>query len=64
MNVTLEEIKREAILRTFAECGGNRRRTAEALDISDRGLSRLLRAYRIPPGKPGRIPATPERPNP
>jgi DNA-binding NtrC family response regulator len=42
---TMEEIEREAILRTLQETGGNRTRAAEILGIGLRTLQRKLRDY-------------------
>ncbi len=42
---TMEEIEREAILRTLEETGGNRTRAAEILGIGLRTLQRKLRDY-------------------
>jgi DNA-binding NtrC family response regulator len=46
---TMEEIEKEAILRTLQETGGNRTRAAEILGIGLRTLQRKLRDY----GQPG-----------
>jgi len=42
---TMEEIEKEAILRTLQETGGNRTRAAEILGIGLRTLQRKLREY-------------------
>jgi len=44
-HVPLEQIEREAIERTLAECGGNRTHAAQALGISVRTLQRKLKAW-------------------
>lgn len=46
---TMDEIEKEAILRTLEETGGNRTRAAELLGIGLRTLQRKLREY----GQPG-----------
>ena len=46
--VTMEEIEREAILRTLKETGGNRTRAAEILGIGLRTLQRKLKEYGEP----------------
>jgi DNA-binding NtrC family response regulator len=45
---TMEEIEREAILRTLRETGGNRTRAAEILGIGLRTLQRKLKEYGAP----------------
>jgi len=42
---TMDEIEKEAILRTLQETGGNRTRAAEILGIGLRTLQRKLRDY-------------------
>jgi DNA-binding NtrC family response regulator len=46
---TMEQIEREAILRTLQETGGNRTKAAEVLGIGLRTLQRKLKDY----GEPG-----------
>jgi DNA-binding NtrC family response regulator len=46
---TMDQIEREAILRTLKETGGNRTRAAEILGIGLRTLQRKLKEY----GEPG-----------
>ena len=47
VGMTLAAIEREAILKTLAVCGGNRRRAAEVLGIGLRTLFRRLKEYEI-----------------
>ena len=48
---TMEEIEREAILRTLDQTGGNRTRAAEILGIGLRTLQRKLREYEQSPAE-------------
>ncbi len=48
---SMEEIEKEAILRTLRETGGNRTRAAEILGIGLRTLQRKLREYGQAPGE-------------
>ncbi len=48
---SMEEIEKEAILRTLQETGGNRTRAAEILGIGLRTLQRKLREYGQSPGE-------------
>jgi len=45
--LTLEELEKRYILRTLAECGGNRTRAAAVLDIGRNTLLRKLKRYGI-----------------
>ncbi len=45
VGVTLEELEREAILRTLAHCNGNRAAAAKMLGLAERTLYRKLRLY-------------------
>ena len=46
----LDEVERDAILRTLQECGGHQGHTATRLGISRRTLSRKLKQFRIEEG--------------
>ena len=56
VGITLEDLEREAILRTLAHCNGNRAAAAKMLGLAERTLYRKLRLYntgradRRPPG--------------
>lgn len=43
--MTLEEMKRNYVLTTLAECGGNVSRCARRLGIARSSLQRMLRKY-------------------
>ena len=43
--ITMDEIEREVIERYLKEFKGNRRKTAKALDISERTLYRKIKEY-------------------
>ena len=45
LNVTMEEIEREAIVQTLARTGGNVKKTAEILDYHRPTLYRKLRKF-------------------
>ncbi len=45
VGITLEELEREAILRTLAHCNGNRAAAAKMLGLAERTLYRKLRLY-------------------
>jgi DNA-binding NtrC family response regulator len=45
IGITLEELEREAILRTLAHCNGNRAAAAKMLGLAERTLYRKLRLY-------------------
>ncbi|NGQ95703.1 sigma-54-dependent Fis family transcriptional regulator [Brevibacillus sp. SYP-B805] len=45
IGMTLEEVEREVILTTLSHYGGHRRKTAERLGISERGLRQKLKQY-------------------
>jgi DNA-binding NtrC family response regulator len=47
----MEEIEKEAILRTLQQTGGNRTRAADLLGIGLRTLQRKLREYEQAPGE-------------
>ena len=45
--ITMDELEKEIIERTLKNCNGNRRKTANILDISERTLYRKLKEYEI-----------------
>jgi len=45
VGITLEDLEREAILRTLAHCNGNRAAAAKMLGLAERTLYRKLRLY-------------------
>ncbi len=45
--ITMDELEKEIIERTLKNCNGNRRKTANILDISERTLYRKLKEYDI-----------------
>ena len=45
--VTMSELEREIIERCLKQFKGNRRKTAKALDISERTLYRKIKEYEI-----------------
>ena len=45
--ITMDELEKEVIERTLKNCNGNRRKTANILDISERTLYRKLKEYEI-----------------
>jgi two-component system response regulator HydG len=45
VGLTLEDLEREAILRTLAHCNGNRAAAAKMLGLAERTLYRKLRLY-------------------
>ena len=51
--IPLHEIEKEHILRTLEAAGGNRAKTAEALQISIRTLRNKLNEYRVATGAEG-----------
>jgi two-component system response regulator HydG len=48
VGITLENLEREAILRTLAHCNGNRAAAAKMLGLAERTLYRKLRLYNAP----------------
>jgi DNA-binding NtrC family response regulator len=48
VGITLENLEREAILRTLAHCNGNRAAAAKMLGLAERTLYRKLRLYGAP----------------
>jgi DNA-binding NtrC family response regulator len=48
VGITLEDLEREAILRTLAHCNGNRAAAAKMLGLAERTLYRKLRLYNAP----------------
>jgi DNA-binding NtrC family response regulator len=50
VGITLENLEREAILRTLAHCNGNRAAAAKMLGLAERTLYRKLRLYSTPRG--------------
>lgn len=44
-HISLAEVERRHITAVLGRCGGNRKRTAEILGISERNLYRLLKKY-------------------
>jgi len=48
VGMTLEDLEREAILRTLAHCNGNRAAAAKMLGLAERTLYRKLRLYSTP----------------
>lgn len=49
--LTLRELQRQHVLAVLQECGGSRVRAAEALQISERNLRRMLKRYESSPGE-------------
>ncbi len=47
-DISLEEMEKELIARTLERYGGNRRRAAKALKISERTLYRKIKEYQLP----------------
>ncbi|MDZ7373457.1 MAG: sigma-54 dependent transcriptional regulator [candidate division KSB1 bacterium] len=47
-DISLEEMEKELIARTLQRYGGNRRRAAKALKISERTLYRKIKEYQLP----------------
>ena len=45
--ITMNELEKEVIERTLKNFNGNRRKTAKALDISERTLYRKIKEYAI-----------------
>ena len=52
VGITLEDLEREAILRTLAHCNGNRAAAAKMLGLAERTLYRKLRLYNSHRGAP------------
>lgn len=50
---TLAEVEKDYILAVYDECGGNRTKAAQVLDIGIRSLQRRLAEYGLPPGSSG-----------
>jgi DNA-binding NtrC family response regulator len=48
VGITLDDLEREAILRTLAHCNGNRAAAAKMLGLAERTLYRKLRLYSMP----------------